>query len=107
MELLFLNSSLNPKDAKNSLDIAYICFLFPIRNDICNLVNNFYTQDFTNNKNLTKIHVFYHLCALSCDESIPLLGKKRRNVNYFTNLGVKCHFPKLECNKSSFPKKMR
>ena len=27
------------------------------------------------------------------------------SVNYFANLGVKCHFPKLECSKSSFLKR--
>ena len=26
-------------------------------------------------------------------------------VNYFANLGMKCHFPKLGCSKSSFLKR--
>ena len=27
------------------------------------------------------------------------------SVNYFTNLEAECHFPKLGCSESSFPKK--
>ena len=30
--------------------------------------------------------------------------KKRRSVNYFANLGAECHFLKLGCSESSFPK---
>ena len=39
-------------------------------------------------------------------ENIPLkIGKKGLNVNYFANLGTKCHFPKLGCRESNFPKR--
>ena len=39
-------------------------------------------------------------------ENIPLkIGKKWLNINYFANLGAECHFPKLWCRESSFPKK--
>ena len=31
--------------------------------------------------------------------------KKGWSVNYFVNLGAECHFPKLGCNESSFPKR--
>ena len=29
-----------------------------------------------------------------------------RNVNYFANLGVECHFLKLECRESNFLKRI-
>ena len=31
--------------------------------------------------------------------------KKGQSVNYFENLGVECHFPKIGYNESSFPKR--
>jgi hypothetical protein len=38
--------------------------------------------------------------------NIPLkMGKMGRSVNYFVNLGAKCHYSKIGCNESSFPKK--
>jgi hypothetical protein len=39
-------------------------------------------------------------------ENIPLkIGKKGLNVNYFANLEAECHFSKLGCRESSFPKR--
>jgi hypothetical protein len=28
------------------------------------------------------------------------------SVNYFANLGAECHFSKIGCNRSNFPKRM-
>ena len=44
-------------------------------------------------------------------ENIPLkIGEKGEkmgwSVNYFANLGVECHFSKIGCRESSFPKRM-
>ena len=32
------------------------------------------------------------------------IRKRGLSVNYFTNLGAGCYFPKLECSESSSPK---
>ena len=42
---------------------------------------------------------------LSIEYSFKKLEKEGWSVNYFTNLGAKCHFSKIRCNESSFPKK--
>ena len=33
------------------------------------------------------------------------IEKMRRSVNYFVNLGVKCHFSKTRCSESNFLKR--